>query len=80
MNNHFEIKKIQISLYKESEACTTLVRGAVKCYTRIDTMKKEVYTAPKLEKVGNVKDLTRGGTGVYQDNGGAGSFSPVRPG
>ena len=41
-------------------------------------MKKEEYTAPKLEKVGNVKDLTRGGTGVYQDNGGAGSYSPVR--
>ena len=34
---------------------------------------------PKLEKVGNVKELTRGGTGVYADGGGAGSFSPVRP-
>lgn len=42
-------------------------------------MKKEVYQTPKLEKVGNVKELTRGGTGVYADGGGAGSFSPVRP-
>ena len=42
-------------------------------------MKKEGYTAPKLEKVGNVKDLTRGGVGTGEDPGGAGSFTPVRP-
>ncbi len=45
--------------------------------TRIDTMKKEEYTAPKLEKVGNVKDLTRGGVGNTQDMGGAGSFTRI---
>ena len=38
-------------------------------------MKKEMYIAPKLEKVGNVKDLTRGGIGENQDIGGAGSYS-----
>lgn len=42
----------------------------------IDAMKKAVYEPPKLEKLGNVKDLTRGGTGIYQDNGGAGSYNP----
>lgn len=40
-------------------------------------MKKKEYSAPKIEKVGNVKDLTRGGTGVIQDMGGAGSYTPV---
>lgn len=46
---------------------------------RKDAMKKQVYSAPKLEKVGTVKELTRGGTGVYPDAGNAGSFNPVRP-
>lgn len=42
-------------------------------------MKKEAYESPELVKVGNVKDLTLGGTGVYSDSGAAGSFNPYRP-
>ncbi len=42
-------------------------------------MKKGTYESPELVKVGNVKDLTLGGTGVYNDSGGAGSFDPYRP-
>jgi hypothetical protein len=43
-------------------------------------MKKGVYESPELVKVGNVKDLTLGGTGVLNDPGGAGSMTAVRIG
>lgn len=36
--------------------------------------KKMTYEAPELVKVGNVKDLTLGGVGTYQDPGSAGSY------
>ncbi len=42
-------------------------------------MKKGAYESPELIKVGNVKDLTLGGTGNYTDSGAAGSFDPYRP-
>jgi len=47
--------------------------------TRMDVMKKEVYEAPKLEKVGNVKELTKGWTAGDTDGGAAGSYpNPIR--
>jgi len=42
----------------------------------IDAMKKAVYEPPKLEKVGNMKDLIRGSLGDLQDAGGADSYNP----
>lgn len=43
-------------------------------------MKKKVYHTPKLEKVGNVRELTRGGLGTGEDPGGAGTYTPVELG
>jgi hypothetical protein len=39
---------------------------------------EKTYESPELVKVGDVKDITLGGVGHYQDSGGAGSYDPVR--
>jgi hypothetical protein len=41
-------------------------------------MQNQPYKTPVMRKLGSVKDLTKGGTGNLEDQGGAGSFTIIR--
>jgi hypothetical protein len=40
-------------------------------------MQNQPYETPVVKKLGSVKDLTKGGSGITGDQGGAGSFTPA---
>lgn len=71
---HSREKKSNVYMQKWVHTMYPILGGIIST-RRKDAMKKEVYQTPKLEKVGNVKELTRGGTGVHPDAGNAGSYS-----